>query len=57
MKRLNADLIRAQKLSRRLYRARSKAEALPIALELIEKLTNEPGLKQRIENNLQEEQS
>lgn len=52
MKRLQGYLIRSAELSRKLYKARSGEEALDIALELTEQLLEQPGLKQRIENNL-----
>lgn len=54
MKRLQTDLIRITELNRQLNTAKTADKALTVALHLIEKLTNEPGLKQRIEKNLQE---
>lgn len=55
MKRLQADMIRAADLSRQLNQARNAGDALKIALELIEKLLNEPGLARRIQQNLKDD--
>lgn len=48
-------LLRTTELSRSLNFTRSRTEALNIALELIENLTEEPGLAERIQNNLKED--
>lgn len=50
-------LIRTTELSRKLNFSRDKAEALDIALELIENLVEEPNLAERIRNNLKEDKS
>lgn len=48
-------LIRTTELSRQLNFSRSRAEALDIALELIENLVEEPRLAERIRGNLKED--
>lgn len=48
-------LIRTTELSRQLNFSRSRAEALDIALELIENLVEEPRLAERIRENLKED--
>lgn len=45
---VQSRLIRTTELSRKLNFAKTKAEALPIALALIENLTEEPGLRERL---------
>ena len=45
-------IIKTTELSRQLNFARTKEEALPIALDLIEQLTEEPGLRDRLLNSL-----
>lgn len=52
-KKLQANLIRSAELSRQLNLADSPDTALAVALDLIEKLLNEPGLSRRIQNNLE----
>jgi len=52
MKRLNAQLIRANDLSLRLNKARDRGEALDLSLQLNEQLMNEPGLARRIQSNI-----
>lgn len=52
---INRRLIRTTELSRRLNLARTRREALPLALKLIEALTEEPDLAKRIMHNLEEE--
>ena len=47
-------IIKTTELSRQLNFSRSKAEALSIALELIENLVEEPNLAERINNNIKE---
>ncbi len=56
MKRLQNNLIVAAELSKKLNQARDPETALDIALWMLENLLNEPGLAQRIDNNLQREQ-
>lgn len=53
MKRLQTRLIQTEELSRQLNLADSPDAALTAALDLIEKLLNEPGLSRRIQNNLE----
>lgn len=53
MKRLQHDLIVAAELSKKLNQARDPEDALDIALWMLENLLDEPGLAQRIENNLE----
>ena len=53
MKRLQNDLIVAAELSKKLNQARDPQTALDIALWMLENLLNEPGLAQRIDNNLE----
>lgn len=48
-------LLRTTELSRALNFTRDRYDALCIALELIENLTEEPDLAERIKNNLKEE--
>lgn len=50
-------IIRTTELSRKLNFSRSKAEALSIALELIENLVEEPNLAERINNNIKESET
>lgn len=54
MKRLQGKLIRSNELSRQLNLARSREEALDIALDLIENLLNEPGMARRIRRNMED---
>ena len=56
-KLIQSRLIRTTELSRKLNFSRNKAEALDIALELIESLVEEPNLAERIRNNLKEDKS
>ncbi len=55
MKRLQADLIRTDQLSRRLHTARDRDTALSVALDLLAITLNDPDLPRRIATNLQEE--
>ncbi len=48
-------IIRTTELSRRLNFAKTRREALPLALKLIEVLVEEPDLAERIMHNLEEE--
>ena len=52
---VNRRLIRTTELSRRLNFAKTRREALPLALKLIEALVEEPDLAERIMHNLKEE--
>ena len=52
-KKLQADLIRSAELSRQLNLADSPDAVLTAALDLLEKLLNEPGLSRRIQKNLE----
>lgn len=54
-RRIQRSLIRTTELSHRLNLARTRREALPLALKLIEALTEEPDLAKRIMHNLEEE--
>jgi hypothetical protein len=54
-RRIQRRLIRTTELSRRLNFAKTRREALPLALELIEVLVEEPDLAERIMHNLKEE--
>ena len=53
MKRLQENLIRSALLNRQLNFAATPNAALIAALDLLEQLLNEPGLRKRIENNLE----
>lgn len=54
MKRLNAQLIGTHDLRRGLNTAQTEGEAFLIALELIEKLINEPGMAYRLREKFKE---
>ena len=54
MKRLQNDLIVSADLSKKLNQARDPEDALDIALWMLENLLNEPGLAQRVQNNIKE---